>query len=247
MQRKFRNLMIWGSLMLTASVPALSATEIDTEIVPKVTKAHGFALHGDLKYPADFSHFEYVNPDAKKGGRVRLMGHGTFDSLNPHILKGTSPTGTPGFYIYGINELNETLLVGTEAASHTGDEPQSAYGLLAASIEYPDDLQWVIFNLRPEARFHDGHALDSGDVLLSYRTPIDHGHPRFTKQLAGVKSVEALSPQRVKVTFQRPNSGADLLRFGELPILPEHYWADRKFEQTTLEPPLLSGPYRISK
>src|SRR5690606_34121872 len=133
MQRNFRNLMIWASLVLTTSVPSLSATETNTASVPRITKAHGFALHGDLKYPPDFTHFDYVNPNAEKGGRVRLMGHGTFDSLSPYPLKGTSPTGTPGFYLYGINELNETLLVGTEAANHTGDEPQSAYGLLAAS------------------------------------------------------------------------------------------------------------------
>lgn len=211
-----------------------------------IHRSHGFALYGDLKYPEGFSHFDYVNPQAPKGGSLVLMGSGTFDSLNPYILKGTSPYNTPGFFIYGINELNETLLIGTEAHNHSGDEPQSAYGLLAQSLEYPDDLSWVIFNLRPEARFHDGHAVDADDVVFSYHLLLEQGHPRFRQQLSGIASVQKLDELRVRVDFKRPQSGSDLLRFGEIPILPEHYWRERDFSQSTLEPPLLSGPYRIA-
>ncbi|OZG74069.1 ABC transporter substrate-binding protein [Hahella sp. CCB-MM4] len=211
-----------------------------------VATSHGFSLWGDLKYPADFQHLEYVNPNAPKGGSIKLLGFGTFDSLNPYTLKGTSPFNTPGFYLYGINELNETLLTGSGERSPSGDEIETAYGLIAESVSYPEDLSWAVFALRPEAQFHDKHPIEASDVVFSYNTLLAKGHPRFKQLLEGIESVEALESKKVKVRFKRPNSRKDLLRFGEMPILPEHYWKTKDFERTTLEPPLLSGPYKIA-
>jgi len=210
------------------------------------TTQHGFALYGDLKYPNDFSHFDYVNPAAPKGGSLKLMGFGSYDSLNPYTLKGVSPFNTPGQFIFGFSELNETLLIGTGDYSPSGDEPQSAYGLLAESLTYPDNKKWVRFQIRPEAHFHDNHPVDANDVAFTYELLISKGHPRYKQTLLGVESVVAISPKTVHVEFKEANQAANILRIGEMPVLPEHYWRDKDFEKSTQIPPLLSGPYEIS-
>ena len=207
--------------------------------------SHGFALHGDLKYPKNFKHFDYVNPSAPKGGKLRLMGFGTFDSLNPYTLKGTSPFNTPGQFMYGFSELNETLLAGTGSYSPSGDEPQSAYGLLAESLTYPKDYAWVKFNIRTNATFHDGVEVTAADVVFSYHTLIEKGHPRFQQSLLNIASVEALTNKEVLVRFTARHQGANILRIGEMPILPMHYWQDKDFESASQIPPLLSGPYEL--
>ncbi len=221
-----------------ALAPALLAQE-------KIIESHGFALHGDLKYPKNFSHFDYVEPQAPKGGTLRLMGFGSFDSLNPYILKGTSPFNSPGMFMYGATELNETLLVGTGNYSPSGDEPQSAYGLLAETIRYPSNYAWAEFKLRKAAHFHDGHPIDVNDVIYSYKTLTTIGHPRFKQSLRGVKSLKALNSQVIRVQFQEKNQAANILRFGEMPVLPEHYWQNKDFEKSAQTPPLLSGPYKV--
>lgn len=218
----------------------------DTES-PSVIESHGFALHGDLKYPKDFPHLDYVNPEAPKGGTLRLMGFGTFDSLNPYTLKGTSPFNTPGQFMYGFSELNETLLAGTGAYSPSGDEPQSAYGLIADTLRYPTDYSWVEFDIREEAAFHDGHLIDAEDLVFSYHTLIKDGHPRFQQSLLNVADVIAISPRAIRVTFKQTQQSASILRFGEMPVLPKHYWQDKDFARSSQIPPLLSGPYRINK
>lgn len=211
-----------------------------------LTTQHGFALHGDLKYPADFKHFDYVNPEAPKGGKLKLMGFGTFDSLNPYTLKGTSPFNTAGQFIYGFSELNETLLIGTGSYSPSGDEPQSAYGLLAESLTYPSNVKWVEFNIRPNAYFHDGHKVDADDVVYSFRTLIEKGHPRFQQSLFGIASVSAKSQSLVHVEFKEANQRANILRIGEMPVLPKHFWEFKEFERSAQTKPLLSGPYEVS-
>lgn len=213
----------------------------------KIIESHGFALHGDLKYPADFTHFDHVNPDAPKGGQIRLMGFGSFDSLNPYTLKGTSPFNSPGMFMYGFSELNETLLVGTGSYSPSGDEPQSAYGLLASKIKYPEDYSWVEFTLRKGTYFHDQHLIDSEDIVFSYNTLMTKGHPRFQQSLSGVKSVTAIDPRTVRVEFVRAGQPANILRIGELPVLPSHFWRDKEFEKSANLIPLLSGPYKVSQ
>ncbi|UZE97878.1 extracellular solute-binding protein [Alkalimarinus alittae] len=234
-------------LVLTYSLfaPLITFAENATTRSENITTSHGFALYGDLKYAPDFSHFNYVNPAAPKGGNIRLMGFGTFDTLNPYTLRGISPINTPGQYVYGFSEETDSLLVGTGGVSRSGDEPQSAYGLIATSISYPDDLSWAIFNLRPSAQFQDGHKIDADDVLFSWQTLIKEGHPQFRQSLKGIEDVVVISPLNVKVIFKHSHARADLLRFGELPILPKHYWEDKDFSKTTLTPPVISGPYKI--
>ena len=225
------------TLTLAASAPALAA----------VTESHGYAQFGTLKYPASFTHFDWTNPKAPKGGTLRAMAFGTFDTLNPYTFKGSSPVSTPNFGQYGVSELNETLMVGTGQYDPSGDEPTSSYGLIARSVEYSEDRSWVVFNLRPEARFHDGHPITAADVAFSYRTLLKQGHPMYRTNLQEVQRVDILGPQRIRFVFKRAGNPLLILRLGEMPVLPKHYWAKRDFEATTFEPPLGSGPYRISE
>ncbi|WP_250658336.1 extracellular solute-binding protein [Alkalimarinus coralli] len=237
-----RPLMVRFSPLFVLTYLILKTSTISAE---SIIESHGFALYGDLKYPSDFSHFDYVNPDAPKGGHIRLMGFGTFDTLNPYTLRGISPINTPGQYMYGFSEETDTLLSGTDGTTRSGDEPQSAYGLIAESIRYPANLSWCIFKIRESARFQDGHSIDAEDVLFSWQTLINKGHPQFRQNLNGIKDVVVLDKRAVKVLFKDENAGSDLLRFGELPILPKHYWQDKDFTKTTLKPPVISGPYKI--
>ncbi|MEN5245443.1 ABC transporter substrate-binding protein [Pseudomonas moraviensis] len=211
-----------------------------------ITESHGYAQFGTLKYPARFTHFDWVNPQAPKGGTLRVMAFGTFDTVNPYTFKGTSPVTTANFLQYGINELNEPLMVGTGQYSPSGDEPASSYGLIAQSVEYSEDRSWVVFNLRPEARFHDGAPVTAYDVAFSYRTLLKDGHPLYRTALQEVLRVDILNKQRIRFVLKRSGNPLLILRLGELPVLPQHYWKDRDFKATTFEPPLGSGPYRIT-
>lgn len=214
-----------GATQVTAQEPA-SAT---AEAAPK--PQHGIAIHGDIKYPPDFQHFDYVNPNAPKGGTARLAGFGTFDNLNPYILKGNTAVGT------GL--MFDTLLVAS------ADEPSSDYGLVAESLEVPEDRSWVIFNLRPEARFHDGSPMTADDVVFSFNIIRSKGSPQRRSYYASVDTVEKLGERRVKFTF-KPGDNRELpVILGSLPVLSKAYWENREFDRTTVEPPLASGPYRI--
>ena len=212
-----------------------------------LSESHGYAQFGTLTYPATFTHFDWVNPDAPKGGTLKVMAFGTFDTLNPYTFKGTSPVSTPNFLQYGVNELNETLMAGTGQYAPSGDEPTSSYGLIAQSVEYNEDRSWVVFNLRPEARFHDGKPITAYDVAFSYNLLLKEGHPQYRTNLQEVQRVDILGPKRIRFVFKRANNPLLILRLGELPVLPQHYWAKRDFKATTFEPPLGSGPYRITK
>ncbi|MEO1550381.1 MAG: ABC transporter substrate-binding protein, partial [Pseudomonadota bacterium] len=200
--------------------------------------SHGISAFGDLKYPADFTHFDYVNPDAPKGGTFSSRGTGasnTFDSLNGYILKGEPAQG--------LGLLSDTLLVGS------ADEPDSAYGLIAHSLEYPEDRSWVIFSMRPEATFSDGTPITSADVVWTFETLIEKGLPTYKIRYQDVAGVEALGPHQVKFTFREDAvSFRDLpATMGAMPILPKHYYADREFADSTLEPPVGSGAYVVDE
>ncbi|WP_373288212.1 extracellular solute-binding protein [Halopseudomonas pertucinogena] len=226
-------------LLLTLGLPGLAQAAIHHQ--------HGYSVFGQPKYPAQFAHFDYVNPRAPKGGTLRVMGSGTFDTLNPYTLKGTSPIATGNFFQYGISELNEPLMVGSGIYDPSGDEPYSAYGLIAKSLEFPDDRSWVVFNLRPEARFHDGRAITAHDVAFSYRLLSEQGHPNYRAMLQEVQRIDILGSHRIRFIFRQSDNPLLILRLGELPVLPEHYWRDRSFGDTTFEPALNSGPYRITQ
>lgn len=197
------------------------------------TTSHVLTMHGDAKYGADFTHFDYVNPDAPKGGTMRLWAPDTFDNLNGLVNKGVAAAGLALTY--------NTLLEKSQ------DEAFSMYGALAGDIEVPEDRSWVIFTLRPEARWHDGKAVTAHDVVWSFNTLTTKGVPAFRIYYAHVQSVEALSDSRVKFTFDMADNRELPMIVGEMPILPEHDWEGKDFEATTLEPPLGSGPYKIGK
>ncbi|WP_178086397.1 extracellular solute-binding protein [Pseudomonas sp. GV071] len=211
-----------------------------------ISESHGYAQFGTLKYPASFTHFAWVNPDAPKGGTIRVMAFGTFDTLNPYTFKGSSPSSTPNFAQYGIGELNEPLMAGTGQYDPSGDEPASSYGLIAKSVEYSEDRSWVVFNLRPEARFNDGKPVTAYDVAFSYRTLLKQGHPQYRTSLQEVARVDILNRHRIRFVLKRAGNPLLILRLGELPVLPQHYWKDRDFKATTFDAPVTSGPYRIT-
>lgn len=203
-----------------------------------VTPRPALAMHGAPKYGADFTHFDYVNPGAPKGGALNLFAVGTFDSLNPFIVKG-SPAA--GLSFLGGDLVYESLM------DQSYDEPFSMYGVLAETVELPDERDWVAFNLRPQARWADGVPVSAEDVVWTFNTLMEKGTPFFKAYYADVEKVAATSERRVKFTF-RHNENAELpLIISQLSILPKHYWdgTGRDIGATSLEPPLGSGPYKI--
>jgi ABC-type oligopeptide transport system substrate-binding subunit len=195
---------------------------------------HGIAMHGDLRYPAGFPHFGYVNPAAPKGGRLRLhVAETTFDSFNPFIVKGNAAAG--------VGALYDTLMVAA------ADEPFSQYGLLAETVQTPADRSWVLFTLRSEARWHDGKPVTPEDVIWTFQTLLEKGQPFYRFYYGNVDQVEKRGERGVYFHF-KPGTNRELpLILGQLPVLPKHWWADREFDAASLEPPLGSGPYRIGR
>ncbi|MBC7950941.1 MAG: ABC transporter substrate-binding protein [Rhodospirillaceae bacterium] len=193
---------------------------------------HAIAMHGEPKYRSGFAHFDYVNADAPKGGDLRLADQGTFDNLNPYIVKGQTPERVDVLVF-------ETLL------TSSADEPFSMYGLIAESVDTPPDRSWATYTIRPQARWHDGTPITPDDVIFSLDILRAKGAPNYRFYYAGVDKVEKVGERAVKFTF-KPGDNRELpLIVGEMPILPKHYWQGRVFENTTLEPPLGSGPYKI--
>ena len=194
---------------------------------------HGLSLFGDLKYGPDFAHFDYVEPNAPKGGMLYLATVGTFSTLNPFTLKGVSAAGA-GFPF-------ESLLEGA------ADEPDAAYGLVAAEVALAPDRRSVRFLLRPEARWHDGTPVTAADVAFSFEILTTEGAPSFATQLAGVDRVETSGDRDVTFHLAGPDNRKLPLIVGGMPIVSEAYFRGRSFGKTTLEPPLGSGPYRVGK
>ncbi|WP_424933116.1 extracellular solute-binding protein [Amaricoccus macauensis] len=217
------------SLAIALTFPGMAFAE--------VLVSHGVSTFGELKYPPDFRHFDYVNPDAPRGGTMSFRGTGasqTFDSLNPFILKGEPAQG--------LTLLYDSLLSGS------ADEPDSAYGLLAETIEYPADRSWVIFNMRSDATFSDGEPVTADDVVFTYEVLLEKGAPSYKIILRDIESVEALGEHRVRFTFREEAPKKDLPALaGGLSILPEHYYESFPFEESTLEPPVGSGPYVVDR
>lgn len=210
--------------------PAIPVQSVDSEALePLAVRAHAIAMHGEPKYGPDFEHFDYVNPDAPKGGRIRLAAEGTFDSFNPYNGKG-NPAGV----------AYETLLISS------ADEAFTEYGLIAETLEWPPDRSSVTFHLRPEARWHDGTPITVADVIFSLETLKEKGAPFFRYYYRAVERAEQVGPRSVRFVFNEAGNRELPLIVGQMPIIPRHYWQDRDFGATTLEPPLHSGPYRIA-
>jgi microcin C transport system substrate-binding protein len=197
-------------------------------------RSHGLSAFGDLALPEDFPAFAYAHPEAPKGGDLSLVGWGgvtTFNSLNNYILKGDAAQG--------LELLFDSLMV------RAMDEPDAVYGLVAESATVAEDGKSVTFYLRPEARFSDGTQVTAEDVAFSFDVLKEKGHPLFSQTLRDVEKAEVLDPTTVRYTFK-----GDLVRdlpltVSGLPIFSKAYYTDRKFDETTLEPPLGSGPYLV--
>ena len=204
-----------------------------TSSLAQAAGQHAITLYGESpKYPANFQHFDYVNPQAPKGGTFRQSGLGSYDSLNPFISKGVAADG--------IGIIYDTL------TRHSLDEPFTEYGLLAGKIEVAPDHTWVRFYLRPEARFSDGQAVTAEDVVFSFETLMQHGEPQYKAYYADVAKVTAEDPLRVRFDFKHGNNRELPLILGQLPVLPKHWWSNREFNKGNLEIPLGSGPYKVA-
>lgn len=191
----------------------------------------GLALHGKPKYNALFSNLDYVNPHAPKGGEIRLGAIGTFDNVNPFILK-------------GVTAANATMVFET-LMENSLDEPFSQYGLIAESVTLPDDRSWVSYKLRKEAKFQDEKQITADDVIFSFNTLKKEGHPFYRTYYKDVVTAEKLGPHSVKFIFKNGGNAELPLIMGQMPILPKHFWEGKKFSRTILSPILGSGPYSI--
>ncbi len=237
-----------GGRLSRRNVLALSAGAIAGRALLHATAAaaddietHGLSAFGDLKYPADFRHFDYVEPNAPKGGMFSQIGPGrqfnqnflTFNSLNSYILKGDAAQGM---------ELTFATLMARAA-----DEPDAMYGLAAQSVRISADTLAYRFRIRPQARFHDGTRLTARDVAFSLGLLKDKGHPNIAQRMRDVVSAEAEDDDIVVVRFADGRARDVPLFVAELPIFSRAYYATRPFDESTLDVPLGSGPYRVGR
>ncbi|PCJ98635.1 MAG: hypothetical protein COA45_07930 [Zetaproteobacteria bacterium] len=247
MRLTFRNtaLMLCTTIAFTAS-PSYANKDIEAAknamIEPSAGSEpqHAIALHGTPKYPAGFTHVDYVNPNAPKGGTIRRHVVGTFDSLNPFIVKGNPAMG--------LNYLRSGLMY-ESLMQNAWDEPFSLYGVIAKNITIADDKSWVKFNLREEAQWHDGVPITAADVIWTFETLTQKGQPFYKAYWGDVETITADGDKSVTFTFSVKGNAELPLIIAELTILPKHYWTQggRDFSKTTLDIPLGSGPYKISK
>ncbi|GFZ94644.1 ABC transporter substrate-binding protein [Elstera cyanobacteriorum] len=192
---------------------------------------HGIALYGEPKYKPGFSHFDYVNPNAPKGGEVRQAVLGGFDSLNPFILKGNAAAG--------LALLFDTLTIASD------DEPFTRYGLLAETMEIAADRASITFTLRADAKFHDGSPVTVQDVAFSYKMLKEKGSPHYRSYFGDVTAVETPDARTITFRFKDGTNRELPLIIGEFPVFSAGYYANRPFDQTSLDAPLGSGPYKV--
>lgn len=223
--------MLAAAIALTAP-PSIALSDQSGNESDGAVTTHGLAMHGDVKYAPDFEHLDYVNPDAPVGGSVRMSAFGSFDSLHPFIIRGQSAAG--------LGLIYDSLTVSTS------DEAFSQYGLVAESMTVPEDRSWVSFTLRPEARWQDGEPITVDDVIWTFNTLLEDGPPFYQSYYGDVTEVTATDDRTVRFEFGSTDNAELPLIMGQMLVLPQHYWEDRDFTQTTLEPPLGSGPYRIA-
>lgn len=219
----------WIAPLMVLALPLDHAQAAGIDAKP----SHCFSLYDACKYSADFKHFDYVNPKAPQGGHVKLAENGTFDSLNPFILKGVKAPG--------IGDVFESLMVPSL------DEPQAMYGLVAQTIAVPVDNSYAEFVLRKEARWHDGTPITPEDVVFSFETLKGKGDPTFKILYASVKSCEKTGESSVKFTFTDAKNRELPLIAAQLPLISKAYYSSHDFEKTTLDAPMGSGPYDVDK
>jgi len=195
--------------------------------------AHGISMHDTPALPRSFTHLPYVNPDAPKGGRIVLGQQGAFDSLKPFIIRGIAAAGLRDYVYEGL--LGRSL-----------DEPFSLYGLLARSIEVPPDRSHIVFHLDPRARFSDGHPVTPDDVLFSWQQLKEKGPPYMRAHYRTVLKATIVEPGSIRFDFDAHGNREAPLLLGLMPILPKHRTNPETFEETSLEPPVGSGPYTVA-
>jgi peptide/nickel transport system substrate-binding protein len=217
--------------MMLFRLSALIAATVLLSLSASAEPRHGIAMHGEPNLPVDFRHLPYANPDAPKGGQLRQAVTGSFDSVNPFIVKGSAAAGVRT-YVF------ESLL------GRNWAEPFSLYGLLAESIEVSDDRQTFTFRLRPEARFSDGSPVTAADVVFSLETLRDQGRPNFKNSYSKITRIE--TPDERTIRFTQASSDRELpLIVGVMPVLSKAFWQGKDFAATTLDPITGSGPYVI--
>lgn len=194
-------------------------------------QAEGFSVFEDRKYPDGFKHFDYVNPDAPKGGRLTLSAVGTFNSLNPLIVRGDSPAGI------GLTFSN--------LMTETPDRAGETYAYVAQSIEVADDRSFVIFTINPKAQFDDGVKVTADTVIWSFNTLKTKGLPMFRTYYKNIKQIEKLNNHRVKFHLDASKNAELPLILGQVYILPQHFYETESFESTSLKIPPSCGPYKI--
>jgi microcin C transport system substrate-binding protein len=238
-------LSIKSSLPAYAAAVAISVLSLapaaGQEKAPETLWRHGMSLLGDLKYPAGFKHFNYVNPNAPKGGTVRLTGFGTYDNFNPVVA------GVKGTIVLGIAELYDTLM------TPSFDEVSSEYGLLAERVSYPEDFSAVTYRLRPSAKWHDGKSVTPEDVIFSFNA-FKTNSPLYSAYYQHVMKAEKTGDQDITFTFDSSGNRELPQIVGQLNVLPKHWFEGidkagnkRNVANSTLEPPLGSGAYRIKE
>ena len=216
-----------GGAALWLGAPAI----VRAQGASKVNVSHGMAMHGEPKYPADAGPPDFVNPGAPKGGAVKFGALGTYDSLHPFTLKGVPAAG--------IGNLWETL------CRQSPDEAFTVYGLIAKTIEWPDDRSWVAFTLRSQAKWHDGTPITPEDVVFSFDILKSKGRPNYAAYYADVLKAEKVGDRKVHFTFRDAVNHELPLILGQLPILSSKWWQGKDFEKVSLEPALGSGPYKV--
>jgi microcin C transport system substrate-binding protein len=223
-----------------AGLPAVSSAHAQSA-PDGLTWRHALSLFGDIKYPVDFKRFDYVNPDAPKGGIVRQLEVGTFDNFNIVVA------GLKGSIAEGVGLIFETL------ATQAFDEVSTAYGLLAESVSHPEDRSYVIYRLRAAARWHDGKPVTPDDVIFSFDA-LKKNSPMYSAYYRHITKCEQVGERDVKFSFDGPGNRELPLITGELMVFPKHWWEgtdsqgrQRDIAATTLEIPLGSGPYRIKE
>lgn len=224
-------------LALSVGLLFCAGTSLAIEAGDDWIQSHGISTFGDMKYPSDFKHLAYVNPDAPKGGEMSIWAFGSFDSMNPYTTKGRAAAGASIFF--------ESLM------ANTADEIGASYCLLCDSIAYPEDRSEVIFTLHPDAAFSDGSPLTAQDIVFSFNILLEKGLPSFRAQLAQkVDSATALDASRVHFVFKEDIPTRDLISdIGALPVFSKAFYEtnDRDFEESSLEPLLGSGPYVLGR
>lgn len=230
-----------GKTFAIALLAALGFASQSAHAIVRGKPVHALALYGEPKFGPDFKNFDFVNPDAPKGGTIHRRALGTFDTFNAFSFKGNAPP--PGIIHYMGNGwfflFNEPLMV------HGADEPFTEYCLICETVELAEDNSWIAYTLRPEARFHDGAPVTPEDVIFSLETLMAKGHPRYKLYWGDIAKAEKTGERSVKFTFKTNKNNELPLLTGQIPVLNKKFWTEHDIQTSTLDVPVATGPYRI--